>query len=155
MGGDVLSGDDLSCRGDALDPSPRITLSKFFREQCPYYMAMGMSYNEYWNDPDVGKAQAYLEAFRVKQKADENRLWRQGLYFYEALCDASPILRTNFSGRKVSPLPYPSEPYPLDDAEVKERKEREAKKKMFAIRERFLADARRLNKEQEDAQNAE
>lgn len=152
MGGDLLSEGRLS-NGGGSDSPPR-SLKNFFREQCPYYMAMGMTYDEFYHgDPSLTKV--YFDASRIRQKYDNIRQWRQGMYFYEALCDASPILRTSFSKKRVSPIPYPTEPYPLDDQEAQERKEREAKRKMLELRSRFLADVQRINTYKEDAQNAE
>lgn len=69
--------------------------SEKFKEICPFYMSIGMSYKEFWQD-DVCVAKYYLEAYKLKEKRkierDEWYMWKQGMYIYEALCDVSPVL---------------------------------------------------------------
>lgn len=76
---------------------------------CPQYMAMGMTYEEYW-DKECDMAPAFREAYRLR-KEDENRAaWLQGMYVYEAICDASPILHA-FARSGTRAHPYAKEPY--------------------------------------------
>ena len=73
-----------------------IFLYKRFEELCPFYMSIGMTYKEFWEE-DVSLAKIYLKAWKLKQKREAEmikwQLWEQGLYIYEAICDVSPILR--------------------------------------------------------------
>lgn len=108
-----------------------IFLYKKFEELCPFYMSIGMSYKEFWED-DVSLTQFYLKAYRIKEKREYEIIkwknWEQGLYIYEALCDVSPILRAFSKAKK--PLPYPEKPYGLEeDKEKKEKIEKEKQKK--------------------------
>ena len=59
-----------------------------------------------------------------EREINEWRMWKQGVYVYEALCDVSPILHA-FSKKGTKPLPYPSKPYGIE--EDKEKTEEELK----------------------------
>lgn len=84
---------------------------------------MGMTYDQFFND-DCTLVKYYREAQRIKKEQKNQEFWLQGLYFYEALGDMSPVLRA-FSKKGVKPLPYPSEAYPVTKAEIEARKLRE------------------------------
>ena len=94
------------------------SVGEIFRKQCPEYMAIGMSYEEFW-EKDVEMVKAYREAERIKRKNKDYDLWLQGRYIYDALCCVSPILHA-FAKEGTHPEPYPEEPYPRTEAEVKE-----------------------------------
>jgi len=107
-----------------------IFLYKQFEEICPFFISIGMTYEQFWYD-DVSIAKYYLKAFELREEREalKNKWarWEQGLYVYEALCNVSPILRA-FS-KATKPLRYPSKPYGLD--EIKDnRVEEEQKKKV-------------------------
>ena len=105
-----------------------IFLHKKFEELCPFYMSIGMSYKEFWED-DVALTKVYLAAYRLKEKREYELIkwknWEQGLYIYEALCDVSPILRAFSKAEK--PLPYSERPYGMEEKEKKEQKEKKQK----------------------------
>lgn len=114
-----------------------------FEQLCPYYMSIGMSYDEFWND-DVSKVKAYRKAYELKEKRRNQELWLQGMYFYEALCDASPLFRFSMKKGTIKPEPYVKEPYPITEAEVREREEREARKKEERLKAEFAAFVERM-----------
>lgn len=115
-----------------------VFLYKTFEELCPFYMSIGMSYKEFWEE-DVTLTKVYLKAYRIKEEREfQNikwQLWEQGLYIYEALCDVSPILRAFSKAKK--PLPYPEKPYGIDkeekDKEENKKQEKENKKKELEV----------------------
>ena len=124
-------------------------------------MVFGMTYEQFW-DGDVWMAKAYRQAYEIRKEKENYDAWLQGLYIYEAICDASPILRAFSKAKK--PAPYPLEPYTLNTKLSKERKEnREAKKRevegdafvasMNAWAEQF--NKRRKEKQQEQNQTAD
>lgn len=99
-------------------------LTQEFNRYCPFYMSIGMSYNDYWyGDPSMAKA--YLEAYKIKEKRESEKMkwtvWEQGLYVYEAICDVAPVLRA-FS-KATKPLPYPERPHGLDEDMQKQQNE--------------------------------
>lgn len=118
---------------------------EIFEQLCPYYMSIGMSYDEFWNQ-DVSMVKAYRKAYELREKRRNQELWLQGMYFYEALCDASPLFRFSMKKGSIKPEPYIKEPYPLTAAEVREREEREARKKEERLKAEFAAFVERLRK---------
>lgn len=93
-------------------PRPRsLTYKEQFEQLFPFYLAMGMTYEEYWNG-DSTLVKAYRKAQELKKQMQNELLWLQGMYFYEALCCVAPILKAFSKQRK--PVPYRDSPYPLD-----------------------------------------
>jgi hypothetical protein len=98
-----------------------------FEEFCPFYMSLGMTYNEYWNeDPTIVKF--YRECDKLKNKRIDEQLWMQGMYIYEALCDVSPILHA-FSKGGTKPLPYSDRPYSQKNEKIENKIDKVDKKK--------------------------
>lgn len=99
------------------------TYTERFYEAFPYYLAMGMTPEQFWEgDPDL--ARHYRRAEEIRNEKRNQELWLQGLYIYEALCDASPIFHS-FAKKGTKPRPYAERPYSLTDKERK--KEQKAK----------------------------
>ena len=120
-------------------------IGEVFEQLCPYYMSIGMSYDEFWNQ-DVSRVKAYRKAYELREKRRNQELWLQGMYVYEALCDASPLFRFSMKKGSIKPEPYVKEPYPITEAEVREREERKAREKEARLKAEFAAFADRLRK---------
>lgn len=104
-----------------------IFLYQKFQELCPYFISIGMTYEQFWRE-DVTMTKMYLKAYKVKLdreiEMDQWNIWKQGMYIYEALCDVSPVLHA-FSKSGTKPLPYPKVPWGMEEYEKKlEEKER-------------------------------
>lgn len=132
MDGNVLSEEP--------EPSESISLSKIFEDACPYYMSIGMTPEQYWcGEPAL--AVWYRESFRIKKERRNWEMWLQGMYIYDAICDASPILRPFANKKGTRAVPYPSEPYDLGLAkspeEKREKQNSEDKKVMDEARMRM------------------
>ncbi len=120
--------------------APLKSYSEQFHEQFPYYLAIGMTYELYWeSDPQL--AVSYRKADKLRrQRANEDR-WMQGMYIYDALCCVAPIFR-DLAKKGTKAHPYPDTPYALDKKqkevaeEAKERKNAEAGKRYM---EGFMA----------------
>ena len=84
----------------------------------PYYMTLGMSYDEYWHGP-AWLCAAYREAHEMRMKREEWARYRQGAYIFEALLDAAPVIKPFVKDAK--PGKYPDEPWPLTQQEADER----------------------------------
>lgn len=108
-------------------------------------MSIGMSYDEFWND-DVSKVKAYRKANELIDKRRNQEFWMQGMYFYEALCDASALFRFSMKKGTIKPEPYVKEPYPITAAEVREREEREARNKEERLKAEFALFAEQMRK---------
>lgn len=76
-------------------------------------MAMGMTYHEYWEE-DSDLAMYYRKADEIRQDKLNWQLHLQGLYVYEAVCDASPLFQP-FVKKGTKPIPYRSLPYGVEE----------------------------------------
>lgn len=112
---DSLSATEGSGRDNRSAPLKSYT--EQFHEQFPYYLAVGMTYELYWEgDPQL--AVAYRKADKLKRQRTNEDQWWQGLYFYNALCCVAPIFR-DFAKKGTKAYPYPEAPHAID------RKQRE------------------------------
>lgn len=113
MDSELVSGSEsVSGRDGGLSRSSRpSTYSEQFERLFPFYLALGMTYELYW-DMDSTLVKAYRKAHELKQELDNQNLWLQGMYFYEAMCCVAPILRAFSKAKK--PIAYRSQPYTLE-----------------------------------------
>ena len=107
-------------------------------------MSIGMTYDEFWNQ-DVALVRVYSKAQEIRDRRENQAMWLQGMYIYEALCDVAPIIHA-FAKKGTKPMPYPKEPYPISPAEIQEREEREARKKEERMKAEFAAFAAQMQK---------
>ena len=117
----MVSGSLSAPEGSERDSSlPFFTYTDRFYEQFPYYLAIGMTPEQYW-DGDPALATYYRKADVIKLERQNQALWLQGMYIYEAICDVSPILQA-FAKKGAKPHPYTDKPYPLNDKQRKQDK---------------------------------
>lgn len=124
-----------------LSTSPRKSFTEFFELACPIYMAMGMTYGQFW-DEDVMLVKVYREADIIRRRRRNEELWLEGIYMAEAL---SATVGNMFS--KGSKHQYPSEPIPITAAEQQARREKAEKAKMERMKAAFTAKALKMNAE--------
>lgn len=123
MEGELVSGSP-SPKGES--NTPPSLYSDIFREHLPYYIFLGMTPEQFWNE-DCTLVKAYREAHDFQVESKNQELWLQGLYIYEALLTASPVFH-DFAKKGTKPLPYSSKPYPI--TEKAQRLDKEAKEKL-------------------------
>lgn len=124
-------------------PLHTYTYAEQFNSQFPFYLSIGMTYDQFWND-DCELVVYYRKANELRSTQKNQELWLQGMYIYEALCCVSPVLHA-FAKDGTKPLPYPDKPYAISEKEIKERKEtieKENRKKAMAV---FMAWSSQLN----------
>lgn len=120
--------------GDPVGEPPTVsTYAEMFTKLCPEYMALGMSYDDYWHKPTYVH-KAYRKAHEIRMRNEEWARWRQGAYIYDALLRVAPVLRA-FGKGNVEPGKYPDEPWPLTEEEAKEQEQR----RDFENTKRFIA----------------
>lgn len=141
MDSELVSGSLSATGGSRLEGSaPSFTYTEKFYELFPYYLSIGMTYEQYW-EGDCTLPKYYRKADEIRKERRNEELWLQGMYIYEALCDVSPVLHA-FAKKGTKPLPYSNKPYAItetqhkQDEEEKERKIAEKGKKMM---EAFMA----------------
>ena len=98
------------------------SLTEMFNDVFPQYLAMGMSYDEFWRGaPSL--ARDYRKAWELQRENRNSEMWLMGMYVYDALMCVAPVMRAAMSKETPKPGEYPKEPYPLTEKEAKEREE--------------------------------
>jgi hypothetical protein len=111
------------------------TYTEKFYEYFPYYLAIGMTPEQYW-DGDCTLPKYYRKAEELRNEKRNQELWLQGMYIYEALCDVSPILHA-FAKKGTKPAPYSAKPYALTEKQI-EQDEEEKQRKLAEKGKRFM-----------------
>ncbi len=144
MESDLTVGDSFSEKGGekSLENLFHISFTELFNTHLPFYLSIGMTYEQYWND-DCCIVKFYKKAFDLQRNRMNEQLWLQGLYIYDAILDVAPALRA--MGAKP-PEKYPNEPYPVTDKEIEQRKEKQARERQEAIKVKAEAFAAQFNK---------
>lgn len=114
------------------------TYTELFEGVFPYYLALGMTYEQFWVD-DPALVKAYRKAEEIRKRRMNEELWLNGIYTAEALAST---VGNMFSKSKYK---YPSEPKPITMDEIRERKEREQKARMERIKAAFTSKALVVN----------
>ena len=86
---------------------------------CPEYMAMGMSYDEFWNGSNDAP-RMYRTAYRRQRERANEDAWLHGLYVQQAIAAC-------FSDKK-KPVRYPDKPIGNDDGDAGKRRPDEPEK---------------------------
>ena len=100
------------------------TFAEIMEEQFPIYLDAGMSPADYW-DGDVTYVKAYREVLERRREWQNQMLWMQGLYFYNALTAVMPALSIKSKSTNIEP--YLEKPFPITNRSVREDKEQKEK----------------------------
>lgn len=99
-----------------------------FEKAFPYYLSIGMSYQEFWcGVPHL--VTYYSKAEEIRKAKENEKLWLQGLYNFRAfrsVIDNFSYGMNNGKGKK--PDGYVENPIPITDYEIKREKQRRIKK---------------------------
>lgn len=113
----------------------RRTNTEVFEESFPFYLAIGMSYAEYWEgDPKL--TQYYRKAYQIKQEEINNNAWLQGLYVYDAISTALHNALRGMGKSKPPAKDYAKQPY---DVYKKNKTEQEKTKEVEIEQEKAAA----------------
>lgn len=132
-------------------PTQRKTETEIFEEAFPFYLAIGMSYAEYW-EGDPSLARYYRKAYLIKQEEINNNAWLQGLYIYDAI---STALYNALRGKNTTAKTYTEKPYNFNN---KEKTEAEKAKEVVIEQEKaaaWMENFVRINKSQSHRARAE
>ena len=94
------------------------SFTEIFDSFCPYFMSIGMSYEDYWfGDPDMAKF--YKEADKFRRRTRNEEMWLQGAYFARAIA-------TSFDKKSK----YPEKPFDIfPKTAIEKQAEAEAERK--------------------------
>lgn len=126
--------------GSEVNEEPSKTYTEIFEEVFPYYLAIGMTYKQFWLD-EPKLAKAYRKADEIRRRRMNEELWLNGMYTADALAATVGNMFTKGNKNK-----YPAEPRPITRNEIEERKEREQRAKVEKIKSTFMTRALDLNK---------
>ena len=141
----VSQGSDSEERKGAEDSS---SLSSFLYECFPYYLVIGMTPEQYWEE-DGDLPIYYRKADEYRQERINWQLHLQGMYVYEAICDASPIFNP-LAKKGTKPIPYRSVPYGVEELRAEIDKDAQTRKAMQI----FSAKVEKFNENFRRAENA-
>ena len=103
-------------------PTQEKTYTEIFEESFPFYLAIGMSYAEYW-DGDPILTRYYRKAYLIRQEEINNNAWLQGMYIYDAVSTALHNALRGMGKNKPPARDYAKQPY-----EFKNKAKTEAQK---------------------------
>lgn len=102
------------------EAKPNKTIAEAFDEAFPHYLAMGMTYQQFW-EQDCMLVIAYRKAYRLRQEQQNQFAWLQGLYIWKAL-QSAPVFVNGFVPKGATIEPYWDKPYEF----IKEKKPKPA-----------------------------
>ena len=141
----VTSSESVKGDGQSVPFSNSYTAQ--FYDAFPFYLSIGMTPEQYW-DGDSMLPKYYRKAYELQRKRENENLWLQGMYIYEALCDVSPVLNA-FAKKGTKPTPYTDHPYSITRDErdkEKERREKAEREKARRYMEGKMAEINKLFK---------
>lgn len=116
--------------GELVSPASLFSYTEIFEAQCPFYLSIGMTYDEFWEE-SADRVIAYRKAYILRQKRNNANAWAQGRYIYDALSAVVPALR-GLSKEPVSP--YLEEPYPITKEDMEDYERRQMEKQASEFR---------------------
>lgn len=118
-------------------------LKKAFDDAEPFYLAIGMTHEQYWDD-DPTLTVIFKRAHELRNEMDSQRMWMQGVYNFEAFSTALSNFSQVFDSKhKRKPTPYRNEPLRVTPL-TQEEKERKAEQERQKIIDHFTKLQKRL-----------
>lgn len=111
-----------------------------------------MTESQFW-DGSPSLCVEYHKAEKMRQRRKNSEMWMQGMYIYNAILCASPILHA-FAKAGTKPRPYDSHPFPLSKREAEEYEQQEQKAQMLKILDK-MKDISRKSKHLKEKSEAE
>lgn len=120
-------------------------MSEAFREAFPIYLAMGMSYEEFW-EKESWLTHSYRKAQKIRYDDINYSAWLNSLYMHHALMSGVPVILNGIAKTHIDLPKFPEKPFDFSEFDKKkqEKKQQElAKARMQMIAEQFNATFRR------------
>lgn len=119
----------MSEASDGAEQKRPLSIPEIYERDCPYYMAIGMTYEQYWfGDPLM--VRAYYKAYKVRREREDEEAWLHGLYALNAL---NATVGNMFRKEGIAPATYPEEPFLLAKKREAERMRTEREKEQEAV----------------------
>lgn len=137
---DSFSATDIVDTAEGPEQSEPFSPTKMFIQACPAFMAMGMSYDEYWHG-SAERTRAYRDAFELRTQQSNQQMWLQGVYMIHAL----NATVGNMLSSKSTKITYPDEPLPLTKKDKLRQDEKARQKRFIAMKESMMRYAEQHN----------
>lgn len=140
MVSDPLLTDSANNGSERKNRSAPISYTEIFNEHFPYYLSIGMTEEQYW-DRDCSLVKYYREADKLKRERENQNMWLQGMYIYDAISRLVPVLHA-FAKKGTQAKPYVDAPYPLTkkaEKQAKVEKEKATASKGLAYMQQLMA----------------
>ena len=112
----------------------------------------GMTYDQFWHG-DPWMAASYREAYVARRKAENERDWLQGAYFYNAVTTALANAFRKKGAQQIEYLKEPFQIFPLTEEEQAAKQAKEEKALMDAmLRQAAIMRAQKATQEQNNAE---
>lgn len=119
-----------------------MTCAEVFERDCPYYLSIGMTYEQYWYG-DVWMVRAFHKADKLRQERENTNAWLLGAYVGRAI---ESTIGNAFRKKGAKPAEYPKQPIELFKKEkTEEQKALEAKRereKAIAYFNKIISDCK-------------
>lgn len=144
MGSELVSGSSSLEGGEPIQGSASfVSYTEQFYSHLPFYLSIGMTYDQYWNE-DCCLVKYYRKAHEIQRDRENEKMWLQGMYIYEALCDVAPALHA-FAKKGTKPTEYSTRPYAITQQEIERRREEQEKAKYEKMKAKNNAFAIKFN----------
>ena len=123
-----------------MNRSAPISYTEIFNKHFPYYLSIGMTEEQYW-DKDCELVKYYREADRLRLERENQNMWLQGMYIYEAISRLVPVLHA-FAKKGTKAKPYIDAPFPVTEQSKKKadiKKEKAVSEKGLRYMQQFMA----------------
>ena len=136
--------------GDSGDSAivPFSTYEEVFNTHFPFYLSIGMTYDEYWN-MDCLLVKSYRKANNLRRDRVNQEMWLQGMYIYDSIIRIAPILQA-FAKGGTKPMPYVEKPYDLTPEAIEKTKADKEKEAYMRMKQRMETFTSEHNKQFED-----
>lgn len=128
--------------------SRQITYGEFFNEWFPFYLSVGMTFEQYW-DQDSALVIPYFRAYMLKRDEKNYFAWLTGFYVYYGHSVALSNFGAGLAGKKGK------EEYMKEPAQIRPKTEEEKEAAAEAKRKKIVAALNRFHARMEAKQNAE
>lgn len=130
-----LVSDLFSDNGGRAESSTPFAYTKVFEDAFPHYLAMGMSYEQFF-ESDCCLVKYYRQAEKIKLERKNEEYWLQGMYTYQAIYRLVPILRS--MSKATKPEDYLEEPIPVTKEQLKAYQDKQREKDLAMIQQRLM-----------------
>ena len=110
------------------------TTSEIFHEAFPIYLAMGMTYEQFW-EKESWLVKSYREAYRIKQDEINHSAWLNGLYMLRALQSGIPVYLNGIVKSKIDLPEYPNKPLEFGETNKEKQEEKQMELQIAKMRE--------------------